>query len=144
MEQLQPFTTAVGVFVHDPLSKVQQISRYCRLSAVQLQGDDSNDNCQSLPVPAIKGFHIGNTLDVDAINAYQVAANLLDTHVPGLRGGAGKAFGWGLLRNRYFARPLIVAGGLHAGNVEQLLRLCTPSSVDTSSSVALSARHQDS
>lgn len=141
--QLPQFTTTVGVFVNEPFRRIQEIIRYCGLSVVQLQGNESNDFCQQFEIPVIKAFHIDDSVDSDMINSYRVAAFLLDTYVPGQNGGTGKTFDWRLLQNKTFTRPLIVSGGLHAGNIRQLLGQYRPSAVDVSSGVAHSAQRKD-
>lgn len=143
ISQLPPFTNVVGVFVNEPLDVVQETIKFCGLSAVQLQGDESNDYCQQIHVPIIKGFKVGKALDVEHINSYAVSAYLLDTHVPGQDGGTGVKFDWRLLDGTRFARPLIIAGGLHADNVGELLRRCSPQGVDVSSGVSVSVRRKD-
>lgn len=126
IERLPPFTQVVGVFVNEPREWVQNIICYCGLAAIQLQGDETNEYCQAFDVPVIKSFHLESTLALDRINDYQVSAYLLDTQVEGLSGGSGKPFDWSLLKNKTFARPVIVAGGLHAGNVSHLIQHCFP------------------
>lgn len=141
--ELPPFTNVVGVFVNEPLHVVQETVRSCGLSAVQLQGDETNDYCQQIGVPVIKGFKVGERLDVEHINSYAVSAYLLDTHVPGQDGGTGVRFDWSLLNGANFSRPLVIAGGLHADNVRELLRNVSPQGVDVSSGVSVSARRKD-
>ncbi|ANM77722.1 N-(5'phosphoribosyl)anthranilate (PRA) isomerase family protein [Serratia marcescens] len=62
---------------------MQRIIRYCRLTAIQLQGDETNEYCQAFDVPVIKSFHLDGTLALERINGYQVSAYLLDTQVEG-------------------------------------------------------------
>ncbi|KEY57326.1 phosphoribosylanthranilate isomerase [Serratia sp. DD3] len=143
IERLPPFTQTVGVFVDEPLAVVQRIARETGISAVQLQGEESNEYCRQVGIPVIKGFHIGDDLNITMINAYDVSAYLLDTHLPGVKGGTGTAFDWDLLTGQSFARPIIVAGGLHAENVGQLITAFSPQGVDVSSGVAASIRTKD-
>lgn len=143
IERLPPFTQVVGVFVNEPREWVQNIICYCGLAAIQLQGDETNEYCQAFDVPVIKSFHLESTLALDRINDYQVSAYLLDTQVEGLSGGSGKPFDWNLLKNKTFARPVIVAGGLHAGNVSHLIQHCFPTAIDVCSGVSRSARRKD-
>ncbi|VVA47359.1 N-(5'-phosphoribosyl)anthranilate isomerase [Serratia ficaria] len=141
--RLPPFSYVVGVFVNETSERVQSVIRYCGLSAIQLQGDESNAYCQLFEVPVIKGFRVANTLALERINEYQVSAYLLDTWDEGLDGGSGQSFDWRLLQNITFSRPVIVAGGLHAGNVRHLIRHYSPSAIDVSSGVSQSERRKD-
>ncbi|CAI1568091.1 N-(5'-phosphoribosyl)anthranilate isomerase [Serratia marcescens] len=143
IERLPPFTQMVGVFVNEPRERVQRIIRYCRLTAIQLQGDETNEYCQAFDVPVIKSFHLDGTLALERINGYQVSAYLLDTQVEGLSGGSGKTFDWVLLKNKTFARPVIVAGGLHTGNVSHLIQHYFPTAIDVCSGVSRSVRRKD-
>lgn len=62
---------------------------------------------------------------------------LLDTYVADCPGGSGKAFDWGLalpLKQRTHL-PVILAGGLHPGNVRQAIEQVFPFAVDASSGV---------
>jgi len=140
---LPPLAHVVGVFVNEPVQKVREVARLCGLTALQFQGDESNAYCQSFSLPVIKGFRVESHLDPEAINAYEVAAYLLDAHVPGQVGGTGHTFDWSLLCGKRFARPVIVAGGLHDGNVADLIRQWAPAAVDVSSGVAQSVRRKD-
>ena len=143
IERLPPFTCTVGVFVNEPLDVVRQSIKASGISAVQLQGEESNEYCQQIEVPVIKGFRVGRSLDVDHVNSYAVSACLLDTFVRGQDGGTGVGFDWDVLEGKKFRLPVIVAGGLHAGNVGQLIERFAPQGVDISSGVAASARVKD-
>lgn len=143
INQLPPFTQIVGVFVDEPLHIVQETIKSCGLTTVQLQGVETNDYCQKIGVPVIKGFRVGERLDRNYINSYDVSAYLLDTLVQGLDGGSGVSFDWRLLDGVHFMRPIIVAGGLHAGNVGELLRRISPPGIDVSSGVSASVRRKD-
>jgi len=72
---------------------------------------------------------------LDAIDAV-----LLDTYDPAAAGGTGRTFAWEciplyLAWTRRHGLPLIVAGGLHADNVRELIDRYGPDGVDVSSGV---------
>ena len=58
---------------------------------------------------------------------------LLDAHVEGY-GGGGKVFDWSLIP-RNVPRPVVLSGGLHAGNVTPGILQVRPWAVDVSSGV---------
>jgi phosphoribosylanthranilate isomerase len=58
---------------------------------------------------------------------------LLDAHVEGY-GGSGKVFDWSLVPSAV-PRPVVLSGGLHAGNVIQGITTLRPWAVDVSSGV---------
>ena len=82
------------------------------------------------------------TEDVDlleCVSPYDDAAGLLfDTHCADLPGGTGQVFDWGRLSTdvrRRLSPPLILSGGLDAGNVGRAIREVGPWAVDVSSGV---------
>jgi phosphoribosylanthranilate isomerase len=60
-------------------------------------------------------------------------ALLLDAHVE-TYGGSGKVFDWSLIPPNV-PRPVVLSGGLHAGNVAHGILQVRPSAVDVSSGV---------
>ncbi len=80
---------------------------------------------------------------VDVQNMYYSAKNLfqskvhfgkiLETAVAGQYGGTGQTFPWAVARGA--SRKVILAGGLHAGNVRAAIRAARPWGVDASSSL---------
>jgi phosphoribosylanthranilate isomerase len=60
-------------------------------------------------------------------------ALLLDAHVESY-GGSGKVFDWSLVPSAV-PRPVVLSGGLHAGNVIQGITALRPWAVDVSSGV---------
>lgn len=124
----------VGVFVEEPADKVADIAEKCGLTLVQLIGDISPEACRSLPVPAMKVFHLGREKNPDPA-PYEGVVDffLLDTFVPGLPGGTGKTFDWSLARGFGGTVPIIVAGGLNPGNVGAAIAAANPFGVDVAS-----------
>jgi phosphoribosylanthranilate isomerase len=59
---------------------------------------------------------------------------LLDAYVEGVRGGTGATFDWALIP-RSLPLPVVLSGGLDAGNVEAAVRAVRPWAVDVSSGV---------
>ncbi len=73
--------------------------------------------------------------------AFPVAAVLLDACVPGRAGGTGTAFNWQWIATARAAGelaglpPLVLAGGLNAGNVAAAIHIARPDWVDVSGGV---------
>jgi len=59
---------------------------------------------------------------------------LLDAHVEGVQGGSGETFDWKLIPHN-LPLPVILSGGLHAGNVAEAIKQISPYAVDVSSGV---------
>ena len=134
--QLPPFVVAVGVFVNQPLDAVLSIARLARLGAVQLHGDERPEDYGSLPVRVIKAVSLRSATDVDAADAVPDRAMvLLDAHDPVGRGGTGRTIDWTLAASISRRRPIVLAGGLHAGNVADAIAAVDPYGVDVSSGV---------
>lgn len=58
---------------------------------------------------------------------------MLDTARVGLVGGTGATFPWSIAARHAAQRPLLLAGGLHAGNVVHALEVVRPFGVDSAS-----------
>ena len=87
-------------------------------------------------MPYIKAVKIGAAAPDAAALGYHARARglLLDTHDPVAVGGTGRAFDWSLAPVGT-ARAIILAGGLHAGNVATAIAQVRPYAVDVSSGV---------
>ena len=59
---------------------------------------------------------------------------MLDAFVEGTQGGTGESFDWALIPHD-LPLPVILSGGLHAGNVAAAIRQVRPYAVDVSSGV---------
>ncbi|USB31717.1 phosphoribosylanthranilate isomerase [Paenibacillus sp. YPG26] len=136
---LPPYITTTGVFVNEELNRVNQIAELCGLDLIQLHGDESPDYCSLVARPVVKTIHMGaeGADHEDSLNQYEgvVRGLLLDTYVKGETGGTGKTFPWEDVQKLRIRTPVILAGGLHSGNVAQAIRLTQPFSVDVSSGV---------
>lgn len=61
-------------------------------------------------------------------------ALLLDAYVPGVPGGTGERFDWGLIPAD-LPKPLVLSGGLNPDNVAEAVQSVRPWAVDVSSGV---------
>jgi phosphoribosylanthranilate isomerase len=127
----------VGVFVNASPSEMNRIARLCHLDYVQLSGHEPDEIVAALDSPAIKAVHVEPETDHDML-AERIAESpaevvLLDTAQAGSYGGTGESFDW--TRVPRLDRPVLLAGGLHAGNVAEAIQLVQPWGVDVSSGV---------
>lgn len=125
-----------GVFVNETEENIIRIAETAGLDYIQLHGDESPDFCRKLSLPAIKAFSIKDKSDLAALKNYDCDYFLLDS--PGLkfRGGSGIPFDWSLLTDEEIPRDkVILAGGLHAGNISEAIVKVQPAAVDVSSGV---------
>lgn len=125
----------VGVFVNPDPRQVQKAFEACALDFAQLHGNESLSFCKSLPLPVIKSFAAETELNLihGFPNDYHI---LVDSGSGTQRGGTGQTFDWSKIKNLPNSYPkTIVAGGLTADNVHQLITDLNPFGVDVSSGV---------
>lgn len=134
--QLPPFVTTVGLFVDVSRCELNEILELVPLDLLQFHGDESPTDCDGFQRPYIKALRVKPGDDIAAqVERYQNASGvLLDTYVPGIPGGTGEAFDWSLVPQG-LAKPIILAGGLHAGNVAAAIAQVRPYAVDVSGGV---------
>lgn len=129
-----PWVATVGVFVNEKAENILRIADQCRLSAVQLHGDESAELARRLSGRGvIKAFRIAAKKDLKGSESFPADLVLFDTKIKGVYGGTGKTFDWGLLKEA--RRPFIVSGGLDPRNVAEVVKSLSPYGVDVSSGV---------
>lgn len=133
--KLPPFVDRVGVFVNTPAREVADIADYCGLTAVQICGYEPLDYDINRALPVIRTLRVGTVYPVPDLAIYRAHAFLFDTFQAGSYGGTGKTFDWRILEKLDCPRPVILAGGLNAANVQEAIRLIQPYAVDVSGGV---------
>jgi phosphoribosylanthranilate isomerase len=140
----------VGVFVDASLDEVGDAVRLAGLTEVQLHGGESRAYCSRLRefvpgVRVVKTLHVGDAFDPASVASYAgtVDAILLDTLVPGARGGTGAAFDWALARTLPRDVALYLAGGLAPHSVAEAMSVAAPDGVDVSSGVESTPGEKD-
>jgi len=141
---LPPFICKVGLFVDAPASKVSEILNTVRLDLLQFHGDESPAYCGQFGLPYIKALRMREGVNVTAFaQAYSNAAGILmDTYQQGIAGGTGQVFDWSQVPQE-LPIPIILAGGLEAGNVAEAIQSVRPYAVDVSGGVELSRGIKD-
>ncbi len=136
MRAVPPFVTSVGLFVDPTAEMVREVLAQVPLDVLQFHGDESPQFCAQFGRPYLKAIRVRPGVDLVECAARYAAAQglLLDAYVQGVQGGTGKSFDWGLIP-RDLSLPVILSGGLHAGNVAQAVRTVRPHAVDVSSGV---------
>mgnify|MGYP000754047231 CR=1 FL=1 len=135
---LPPFMHVVGVFMNHPSDYVNEVATQCGLDSVQLHGDESPEYCMAIQHRIIKTFSVETEADLDKMPLYQglVSGILVDTKVQAIRGGTGRTFDWTLATVvKEQGMPLILAGGINAGNIKKAIQLVSPYAIDISSGV---------
>jgi len=130
-----PFITIVGLFVNaDPVA-IRKTLAAVPIHLLQFHGDEDEAFCRQFDRPYIKAARVRPGMDlVQYADRFPSAqAILLDAFVDGY-GGGGKAFDWQLIPPA-LGKPLILSGGLDAGNVADAIARTRPLAVDVSSGV---------
>jgi phosphoribosylanthranilate isomerase len=133
----------VAVFMNPTVDEVTEVIQNLACTWLQFHGDETAGFCEQFDRPYIKTVMATST---DAITQTAVLhphaeALLLDTP-SSVRGGSGLVFDWGLvpvLRSK----PIILAGGLQAGNVAGAIERCYPDAVDVCSGIEICPGKKD-
>jgi phosphoribosylanthranilate isomerase len=141
---IPPFVTVVGLFVNPAVEYVREVLAKVPMDVLQFHGEDTAEFCGQFGRPYLKAIRVRAGVDlVQCAAAYRVAQGLLlDAFVEGTQGGTGESFDWSLIPQD-LPLPVILSGGLHAGNVAQAIRQVRPYGVDVSSGVEASKGIKD-
>lgn len=134
---LPPFVSVVGVFVDPGEDMVRDTLARVPLDLLQFHGAETPSFCRAFGRRYLKAVAAGQDGDLlESLSPFDDAAGLLIDAPPlgGMPGGTGRTFDWSLLPAR-LPRPLVLSGGLHAGNVGDAIRRLRPWAVDVSSGV---------
>lgn len=133
-----PFVTRVGLFVNADSAVVRETLAAVPLDLLQFHGDEDAAYCAQFGLPYLKAARVrpdstrGDLLEF--ARAHPSAQGLLlDAWVEGY-GGAGQSFDWSLIPEG-LPLPMVLSGGLHAGNVVEAVNKLRPWAVDVSSGV---------
>jgi len=133
--QVPPFVTVVGLFVNASPEVVRETLAAVPLHLLQFHGDEDENYCRQFDRPYIKAARVKPGMDLVQYAAEFPSAQaiLLDAFVDGY-GGGGKVFDWTLIPPA-MDLPIILSGGLDAGNVAEAIARVRPAAVDVSSGV---------
>ena len=139
-----------GVFVNCPLDEVVETSRELGLSLLQLHGDEGPAFCEEAArrsgARVIRAHRVADGGDIREIERFHVDFHLLDARSrrrPELRGGSGETFDWTLLSGRRSKVPLILSGGIDAGNAAAAIAAAHPYALDSASGTESAPGHKD-
>jgi len=138
--QLPPFVSVVGLFVDAEPDEVRAVLAALPLDLLQFHGREPAAFCRAFGRPYLKAIPVASEATAAGLLEYAAcyadAAGVLFDAPPaaGLPGGTGQSFDWDALP-RQLPRPLVLSGGLDAGNVAAAVRRVRPWAVDVSSGV---------
>lgn len=136
VDAIPPFVTLVGLFVNASAATVREVMQAIPLDALQFHGDETPDFCGQFGRPYLKAVRVKAGVDLVQYAADFSGAQglLLDAFVEGVPGGTGASFDWALIPYD-LPLPVVLSGGLNAGNVADAIRKVRPYAVDVSSGV---------
>lgn len=136
VNELPASILTVGVFVNE--ESVERIAAEAGVTALQLHGDESPDDCRELAADryVIKALAVSDEFDIDTVKAYETEAIMLDTRHNRLRGGTGQVFDWSIAQQVSQLIPkLFLAGGISPENVAAAIETVRPYAVDACSAL---------
>jgi phosphoribosylanthranilate isomerase len=136
VREVPPFVQSVGLFVNADPAFIAAVLQAVPLDLLQFHGDETPAECARFGRPYIKAVRVKPDTDLLKCAADFDAARglLLDAFVPGVPGGTGERFDWGLVPAN-LPKPVILSGGLTLDNVAEAVRTVRPWAVDVSSGV---------
>jgi len=135
----------VGVFVDASPAEVDTAMKQAGLEIAQLHGAESPETVAEVSYPVWKALSATDKEWSRALSAYSVDAFLVDSYSTESPGGTGRVGDWKLAREvvKRSRFPVILAGGLHPGNVLPAIAEVRPWGVDVSSGVESSPGRKD-
>lgn len=132
MSALNKGIQKVAVVVEPSLEQIQEIEQ-AGFDYIQIHGKLQASLLEQVNLPVLKAFNIK---DMDEYETYhknpKIAGYVFDAQEP----GSGKTFDWSLVKNiPKDEKMLLLAGGLHPGNVQEAINYLNPDGVDVSSGV---------
>jgi phosphoribosylanthranilate isomerase len=126
-----------GVFVNATLDDVADTADRCRLSLLQLHGDEGPAYCREAArrtgAKVMKAVRVRDAAQVQDLGRFATDYHLLDAYSPRAPGGTGESFDWELARLHPGTPPVVLSGGLTPENVGEAIAYARPFAVDVAS-----------
>ncbi|MCC7390065.1 MAG: phosphoribosylanthranilate isomerase [Phycisphaerales bacterium] len=137
MGALPPMVGTVGVFRDATLDEFIELEQQCPTDWSQLHGHEPEALVRDCGPRVIRAFRFHAASIASDLARWSAIDEVDALLVDGSAGGEGEAFDWHALAEpaRAIDKPVIIAGGLHPGNVADAIRACRPYAVDVSSGV---------
>ena len=133
---IPPFVSQVGVLVNPDRHFVDKMLKNLKIDYLQFHGEETREFCSSFGIPYIKAIRVNEATRLLALEKeyHDAAGLLLDSYVADSYGGTGETFAWE--KTSYGgSKPVILAGGLTAENVQKAINTASPYAVDVSTGV---------
>jgi phosphoribosylanthranilate isomerase len=134
----------VGVFVNEQIDKVLELAVELGLDILQFHGDETPEELNVIGRPWYKAFRMKDESVLAEIPKYQCEWILADAYSEKAYGGTGITAHWDLVHEaEKLDRKIILAGGLHPGNIAVAVATVNPFMVDVASGVEASPGSKD-
>jgi phosphoribosylanthranilate isomerase len=139
---LPPHVARVGVFVDAGVEELCRAAAAIGLDVVQLHGEEAPGLAGALPCRVIKAMSVAQA--GAGFGGWPPSVlPLLDAIDAQARGGTGRRVDWSAAARLARARPLLLSGGITAGNVVEAIATVRPWGVDVSSGVEAAPGFKD-
>lgn len=128
-------TLVVAVVAGMTVEAMRALVERTGVGCLQLHGDEPPADVAALLPHAYKAVRIATAGDVAVAEAMPGDYVMVDAKVPGVLGGTGHTFDWGLVAALARRRRLVLAGGLTPENVHAAVERVQPWCVDVASGV---------
>lgn len=139
LERIRDEVEVYALFVNPEPAEVRATVSTGLFSGLQFHGGEPAGFCESFGLPYMKALRVRGDSDLRRqIGGFGSARRiLLDAFDESSYGGTGKSFRWEIAADLVAAGAgnVVVAGGLHDGNVAAAIHQVRPSGVDVSSGV---------
>jgi phosphoribosylanthranilate isomerase len=136
-----------GVFVNATLDEVADTADRCRLTLLQLHGDEGPAYCREAArrtgAKVMKAARVRDAAQVHDLQRFHTDLHLLDAYSPRTPGGTGESFDWDLVRLHSRTPPVVLSGGLDADNVGRAIEAARPFAVDAASGTEAAPGRKD-
>lgn len=137
MYSLPPFVSTVGVIRDLDVDQFCALEYECPTVMSQLHGKEPVDVVSACGPGVIKAFKFEEATIVSQLTRWAKVEELDAILIDGSAGGTGESFDWPKLAEHIkdYPKKVIIAGGLDAQNVGEVIGLLRPYAVDVSSGV---------
>lgn len=129
----------VGVFVNETPEKIAEIAARVPLDAVQLHGDETEEDIRHLrslcDKEIWKAARVRSKDDIQKVQTLPADRILLDSFSKEAYGGTGRTINLDILSESEITKPYFLAGGLNTGNLKGILEAIHPEGIDISSGI---------
>jgi phosphoribosylanthranilate isomerase len=136
-----------GVFVNATLDEVARTADRCRLTVLQLHGDEGPAYCREAArrtgCRVMKAVRVRTAADIHNLQPFHTDFHLLDAYSPRTPGGTGETFNWELVRLHPHEPPVVLSGGITPDNVGEAIATARPFAVDSASGTEAAPGRKD-